>query len=78
MFCENNFNAPRKHAEAILQGWIEEKVDLQWGTGDMRPIGITDGFCRLMEESSCFYVNLSIESASESMLKSMRRGYTVR
>ena len=77
MFCENNFNAPRKHAEAILRALIAEKADLQWGTGDLRPIGVTDGFCRLMEESGCFYANLSIESASESMLKSMKRGYTV-
>jgi radical SAM superfamily enzyme YgiQ (UPF0313 family) len=78
MFCENNFNAPRKHAEALLQAWTAEKVDLQWGTGDLRPIGVNDNFCRLMEESGCFYANLSIESASESMLKSMKRGYTVR
>jgi radical SAM superfamily enzyme YgiQ (UPF0313 family) len=77
MFCENNFNAPRQHAEAICQALIAEKVDLQWGTGDLRPIGITDDFCRLMEESGCFDVNLSIESASGEMLKSMKRGYTV-
>jgi radical SAM superfamily enzyme YgiQ (UPF0313 family) len=31
-----------------------------------------------METSGCFYVNLSIESGSEAMLKSMKRGYTVR
>ncbi len=31
-----------------------------------------------MEESGCFYVNLSVESASESMLRSMNRDYTVR
>jgi radical SAM superfamily enzyme YgiQ (UPF0313 family) len=30
-----------------------------------------------MEESGCFYANLSIESASQSMLQSMKRGYTV-
>jgi radical SAM superfamily enzyme YgiQ (UPF0313 family) len=78
MFCENNFNAPRQHAEAICQALIAEKAEFQWGTGDLRPVGVTDGFCRLMEESGCFYVNLSIESASESMLRSMRRGYTVR
>jgi radical SAM superfamily enzyme YgiQ (UPF0313 family) len=78
MFCENNFNAPRQHAEAICRAFIKEKVDLQWGTGDLRPIGINDDFCRLMEESGCFYTNLSIESASESMLKSMKRGYTVK
>jgi radical SAM superfamily enzyme YgiQ (UPF0313 family) len=78
MFCENNFNAPRQHAEAILRALILERADLLWGTGDLRPIGVTDGFCKLMEESGCFYANLSIESASENMLKRMKRGYSVR
>ena len=78
MFCENNFNAPRQHAEAICRAWIAQKNECQWGTGDLRPVGVTDDFCRLMEESGCFYLNLSIESASESMLRSMQRGYTVR
>ena len=77
MFCENNFNAPRQHAEAICRALIAEKADLQWGTGDLRPIGVNDSFCRLMEDSGCFYVNLSIESASKKMLQSMKRGYTV-
>jgi radical SAM superfamily enzyme YgiQ (UPF0313 family) len=78
MFCENNFNAPRQQAVAICQSLIEEKADFQWGTGDLRPVGITDDFCHLMEESGCFSVNLSIESASDAMLKSMKRGYTTR
>ncbi len=77
MFCENNFNAPRTHAEAICKALIAENVGIQWGTGDLRPIGINEDFCRLMEESGCFYVNLSIESASQSMLHSTRRGYSV-
>lgn len=78
MFCENNFNAPRRHAESILQAMITEKVDYHWGTGDLRPVGVTDDFCRLMAETGCFYVNLSIESASPVMLKNMKRGYTIR
>jgi radical SAM superfamily enzyme YgiQ (UPF0313 family) len=76
MFCDNNFNAPRQHAEAILRALIVEKAELQWGSGDLRPSGVTDSFCRLMEESGCFYANLSVESASESVLKRMKRGYT--
>jgi radical SAM superfamily enzyme YgiQ (UPF0313 family) len=78
MFCDNNFNAPRQHAEAICRALIAEKADIQWGTGDLRPAGVTNDFCRLMEESGCFYANLAIESASEKMLVSMKRGYTVR
>jgi radical SAM superfamily enzyme YgiQ (UPF0313 family) len=78
MFCDNNFNAPRQHAEAICKTWIAEDADIQWGTGDLRPVGITSKFCKLLEESGCFYANLAIESASGKMLKSMKRGYTVR
>jgi radical SAM superfamily enzyme YgiQ (UPF0313 family) len=78
MFCDNNFNAPRQHADAICKALIADKAEFQWGTGDLRPVGITDDFCRLMEDSGCFYANLAIESASEGMLKSMKRGYTVR
>jgi radical SAM superfamily enzyme YgiQ (UPF0313 family) len=77
MFCENNFNAPRQHAVAICRELVQEEMDVQWGTGDLRPVGITDDFCQLMEDSKCFYVNLSIESASQAMLTSMKRGYTV-
>lgn len=78
MFCDNNFNAPRSHAEAICRAFAAEKPEVMWGTGDLRPVGITADFCRLMEESGCFYANLAIESASEKMLKSMKRGYSVR
>ena len=77
MICENNFNAPSKHAESICRALIAENADFQWGTGDLRPVGVNDDFCRLMEESGCFYANLSIESASEKMLRTMKRGYTV-
>jgi radical SAM superfamily enzyme YgiQ (UPF0313 family) len=78
MFCDNNFNAPRRHAEDICKALIAEKADFQWATGDLRPAGVTDDFCLLMKTSKCASVNLSIESASEAMLKSMKRGYTVR
>jgi Radical SAM superfamily/B12 binding domain len=78
MFCDNNFNAPRQHAEAICRVLVRENTDLQWGTGDLRPAGVTGDFCRLLEESGCFYANLAIETASEKMLLSMKRGYTAR
>ena len=76
MFCENNFNVPYRNTVELCKALIVENADVQWGTGDLRPIGINPEFCRLMEDSGCFAVNLSIESASESMLKSMKRGYT--
>jgi hypothetical protein len=76
MFCDNNFNVPRWHAEAICRELIQRELTVRWGTGDLRPMGITGDFCQLLRESGCGYVNLSIESGSDEMLKRMRRGYT--
>jgi radical SAM superfamily enzyme YgiQ (UPF0313 family) len=77
-FCDNSFNAPRQHAEALCRAFVAEQLDFSWGTGDLKPIGVTDDFCRLLEDSGCFYVNLAIESASETVLQRMKRGYKVR
>jgi radical SAM superfamily enzyme YgiQ (UPF0313 family) len=77
MFCDNSFNVPMHHAEELCKAFIDAKVDFSWGSGDLKPIGITGDFCKLMEDSGCFYVNLAIESASETMLTKLKRGYRV-
>jgi radical SAM superfamily enzyme YgiQ (UPF0313 family) len=76
MLCENNFNAPKRHAEAICREIVRRGLDPCWGTGDLRPMGIDAEFCRLLSDSGCGYVNLSVESGSDTMLRHMRRGYT--
>jgi radical SAM superfamily enzyme YgiQ (UPF0313 family) len=78
MFCDNSFNVPHWHAAALCRAFMAEHLDFSWGTGDLKPIGITADFCRLIENSGCFYVNLAFESASATMLQRMQRGYTVR
>jgi radical SAM superfamily enzyme YgiQ (UPF0313 family) len=78
MICDNSFNVPRRHAEAICRAFISEHCGFEWGTGDLKPIGVTDAFCRLLEDSGCYYVNLAVESACDPMLRRMRRGYTAR
>jgi radical SAM superfamily enzyme YgiQ (UPF0313 family) len=76
-FCDNNFNVPRTHAEEICREIIDQKLDITWGTGSLKPLGLTDDVCGLFKDSGCGYVNLSIETASKKMLKQMRRGSTV-
>lgn len=76
MFCENNFNVPKHHAEAICREILARKLNIRWGTGDLRPIGITADFCQLLKESGCNYLNLSVESGSDQMLQKMKRGYS--
>jgi radical SAM superfamily enzyme YgiQ (UPF0313 family) len=73
LICDNSFNAPRRHAEALCRAFREDR--LEWGSGDLKPLGLNDEFCGLMKDSGCYYLNLSIESGSDSMLANMRRGY---
>jgi radical SAM superfamily enzyme YgiQ (UPF0313 family) len=75
-FCDNNFNAPRRHAEELMRAFIASGEAFTWTTGSLRPGNITGDFCRLLKESGCTSVNLSIESASDRMLRRMKRGYT--
>ena len=76
-FCDNSFNVPKLHAEAVCREIISRGVDVKWRCGALKPLGMARDFCRLMKASGCTYAGLSIESASEKMLKSMKRGYSV-
>jgi radical SAM superfamily enzyme YgiQ (UPF0313 family) len=78
MICDNNFNTPRRHAENLCRAFTRDAAGFQWGSGDLKPLGVTSDFCQLMKESGCFYLNLAIEAASDPMLAGMRRGYTAR
>ena len=78
VFCENSVNVPKSHAESICRLLTSKGHGIEWGSGDLKPIGVTADFCRLMVDSGCYYVNLAIESASPTMLRNMKRGYTVR
>ena len=76
-FTDNCFNFPKQHAEKICQELIDRNLTIRWWASNIKPIGITDDFCRLLKESGCNYVTLAIETASEKMLKSMNRGYNI-
>jgi radical SAM superfamily enzyme YgiQ (UPF0313 family) len=78
MICDNSFNAPRRHAEALCRAFRDDRFCFEWGSGDLKPLGVDAEFCGLMKDSGCYYLNLSIESGSDSMLKKMRRGYQVK
>ncbi|MCP4110047.1 MAG: radical SAM protein [Desulfobacteraceae bacterium] len=76
-FCDNSFNCPKKHAEAVCREIIDRRLDIKWRSGAVKPLGITKDFCRLMKESGCAYAGISIETASEKMLLNLKRGYKV-
>jgi hypothetical protein len=77
IFCENSFNVPKSHAEAICHEILARKLSVRWGTGALKPLKITDEFIQLMRAAGCDYINIAIESASSTMLKGMNRRYKV-
>jgi radical SAM superfamily enzyme YgiQ (UPF0313 family) len=77
-FCDNSFSVPGKHAQAICREIIKRGLDIAWSAGNIKPLGITDDLCRLFRDSGCVNIGLSVESASDRMLKAMHRGYTVK
>jgi radical SAM superfamily enzyme YgiQ (UPF0313 family) len=76
-FCDNNFNMPNRHALAICQEIIDRKLDIAWGTGTVKPLKLTQETLQIFKDSGCGYLSLSVESASQTMLKKMQRGCTV-
>lgn len=75
--CENSFNVPRRHAEAICHEIMARKLDVAWGTDSLKPLRLTGDFLRLMRDSGCNYLGLSLETASPDMLRRMNRHYRV-
>lgn len=76
-FCENSFNVPKSHAEAICREIIDRNLDVRWTTGALKPLKLTPAFIELMQSAGCDYVNLAVETASPTMLRSMNRRYSV-
>jgi radical SAM superfamily enzyme YgiQ (UPF0313 family) len=76
-FCDNCSNFPLKPTIATCQEIVRRGRDIRWSTIDLKPIGVTDGFLKLLKESGCVSLSLDIAAASEKMLKSMHRGFTV-
>ena len=48
-FCDNSFNCPKPHAEAICREIIDQKLAIQWHSGAFKPLRMTPDFCRFAE-----------------------------
>jgi len=72
MFEDDNVTASRKHAVALFQKMIDQKIDLKWDT----PNGVgmwtlTDDIIDLMKEAGCIKINFPIESGDQEVLKNI-------
>jgi len=75
-FADNSFNFPISHAEDICLELIKRKLEMEWTTDCLLPLGMTEGFCHLLKDAGCTLAILAVESGSAKMLKNMNRRYS--
>jgi radical SAM superfamily enzyme YgiQ (UPF0313 family) len=73
-FVDGVFSFPPDHALAICQEIMKRGLDVTWDA-DINPLGVTKDLVVAMKQAGCRFVALGIDSASDQMLKSYRKGF---
>ena len=73
-FTDGVFNFPPGHALAICQELRERKLEVRWGAG-INPVALSREVVTAIKKAGCQYLALGIDSASEKMLQSYRKGF---
>jgi radical SAM superfamily enzyme YgiQ (UPF0313 family) len=74
-FADTLFNAPREHMMAVCQEIIDRKARMQFEV-ELNPLGQDKESVKLLKAAGCMGVNLTADSGSTAMLKSLNKGYT--
>ena len=73
-FTDGVFNFPPDHALAICQKLRERKLDVRWAA-DINLVAVSQELVTSMKEAGCRNIALGIDTASEKMLRSYRKGF---
>ena len=69
-FTDDNLTGNRKRMESILEMMIGENFDFTWSTY-ARASALTPKMVKLMKRAGCEFVNMGIESGSQTILNNM-------
>lgn len=75
-FVDSAFNHPREHALAICEALARKGVDMTW-QAYINPRGVDSEIARAMKASGCIGVELGVDAASEPMLKSLGKNFSL-
>lgn len=73
-FVDSVFSFPEQHARAICAEIVRRKLRIHW-SAMTSPRGIHAGLVALMKASGCIGVEVGIDSASEVMLKNLKKRF---
>jgi len=75
-FVDGLFNYPIWHTEAICQEIIDRGLEIEWGC-DLNPRFVSKNLVNLMKKSGCTHAGIGNESGSDTMLKNLKKGFSV-
>jgi radical SAM superfamily enzyme YgiQ (UPF0313 family) len=77
-FVDNVFNSPYDHALAICEALIRSKHRARLHSIELNPVSFDHRLLTTMERAGFVSIGLTVESASDPVLKGLRKGFTAR
>ena len=76
-FVDNVFNYPYHHAMEICEGIARAQTGARLQSLELNPLFIDDDLITAMEHAGFTGIGITVESASDVVLKGLRKGFTV-
>jgi len=77
-FTDSIFNIPPDHAVEICEEIIRRKLKVRLSAIGMNPLGMTEELINVMERAGFISMVVTPDSASETMLANLRKGFTTK
>ncbi len=77
-FVDNVFNAPYDHAVSVCEALVRSEVRARFQSVELNPSHFDDDLLTAMERAGFVGMGLTVESASDSVLSGLRKGFTAR
>jgi radical SAM superfamily enzyme YgiQ (UPF0313 family) len=74
---DSTFNVPTEHAVALCEEIIRRRLDVNLTAMGVNPAGVTPELFPLMRRAGFNSMMITPEAASDTMLRSLRKGFTV-
>ncbi len=77
-FVDNVFNSPYDHALAVCKGIAKTRLNVRLQSLELNPLFLDDDLLTAMEEAGFTGIGITVESASDVVLKNLNKGFTER
>jgi len=71
-FCDDNFTTVRSHVESICKEIIKQDLDIKW-IAHTRADNLDINLMKLMKKAGCLLLRIGVESASERIIKILKK-----